>query len=241
MRPVTIFYDELCGESEDIDFSVSLGLLWMSTCDGHITPKEQKKLTEYYDSAPGNEVFKNPVFRKKALMAIQDENSDVLERMCNVFKKELNVDEQQYFFRLLINIASAEGSISVPKHYVLRFFLDLFDIEPDFLNKEYLSTAGELLPELGDPSSPLWWDYEDSVQAGSSESMARYSENLSEAQARKILGLRDSAEAKEIKASYRRLAQYYHPDRHEGLDEAKRKKLEQSFLLVQHAYEVLKR
>jgi uncharacterized tellurite resistance protein B-like protein len=241
MNSKTIFFDELCGASQGVDVSVTLGLLWMAACDGSITPNEQKKIAKYYNSAPGNEVFQNSIFRKKALAALKDEDSDVLEKMCDVLKKDLNIDEQQYFFRLLIDIASAEDAISVSKNYILRFFLDLFEIESDYLSKEYLSVTGELLPELGDPSSPLWWDYEDSVKTGSFETMARYRENLSEAQARHILGLSNTAIAKDIKMAYRRLAQHYHPDRHEGLDDTKRKKLEQSFLLVQQAYEVLKR
>ncbi|MGI1679063.1 MAG: molecular chaperone DjiA [Cellvibrionaceae bacterium] len=237
----TVFFEDLSESVQAIDLSVTLGLLWMAVCDGGITLKEQQKLVEFYNSAPGNEVFQNPVFRRKAEAALNDENSDVLDQMCYVLKNDLNSDEQQYFFQLLINVASAEEKLSASKNYILRFFLDLFEFDPDDLNKAFLTATGDLLPELGDPSSTLWWEYEESIVNGNTENMSQYLENLSESQARQVLGLNNSMATKDIKVAYRRLAQHYHPDRHEGLDEEKRKKAEQSFLLVQQAYEVLKR
>ncbi|MGH1471671.1 MAG: J domain-containing protein [Cellvibrionaceae bacterium] len=241
MTANTIFFEDLSKAVSPIDLSVTLGLLWMAVCDGSVTIKEQQTLKEYYNSASGNEAFQNPLFRRQAEAALHDENSDVLDQMCKVLKNELNIEEQQYFFQLLINMASAEDMLSVPKNYILRFFLDLFEFELDALNKAFLVTSGALLPELGDPSSPLWWEYEENINGESVEDISVYRENLSLAQARQILGLTSESVSSEVKKAYRRLAQHYHPDRHEGLDEAKQKKAEQSFMLIQQAYEVLKK
>lgn len=240
MNAMPLNFNDFANHSQAIDLSVSLGLLWVAHCDGDVTLKEHEQIKQYADSAPGSDIFLNSSAQKKLLSALHDPRSDLLERMCDVLKESLNLEEQQYFFQLLINIASAEESISVPKNYVLRFFLDVFEFEVDALNRAYLETSGSLLPEAGDPSSQAWWEYQENMNAAASETSSQFLEHLTVEQAKQVLGVAETATAKEIKIAYRRLAQHYHPDRHADLDESKRKKAEQSFMLIQQAYEVLK-
>jgi len=54
-----------------------------------------------------------------------------------------------------------------------------------------------------------------------------------------ILGISKSATADEIKAAYRKLAKKFHPDLYTHASDAEKKKAEEQFKAVNHAYEVL--
>lgn len=55
----------------------------------------------------------------------------------------------------------------------------------------------------------------------------------------KILGVEKNATADEIKQAYRRLAKQYHPDVYSGRPEEERKRAEEKFKEINHAYEIL--
>ncbi|MCL2675456.1 MAG: DnaJ domain-containing protein, partial [Firmicutes bacterium] len=53
-----------------------------------------------------------------------------------------------------------------------------------------------------------------------------------------VLGVPENASQEEIKKAYRKLAQEYHPDRHQG-DPAKAKQAEEKFKQISEAYDTL--
>lgn len=55
----------------------------------------------------------------------------------------------------------------------------------------------------------------------------------------KVLGVEKTATADEIKSAYRKLAKKYHPDMYTTASDAEKKKAEEKFKEINHAYEVL--
>ena len=54
----------------------------------------------------------------------------------------------------------------------------------------------------------------------------------------KILGIERSATDEEIKSAYRRMAKKYHPDLYSTASEEEKKKAEEQFKKINHAYQV---
>lgn len=55
----------------------------------------------------------------------------------------------------------------------------------------------------------------------------------------KVLGVEKTATADEIKSAYRKLAKKYHPDMYTTASDDEKKKAEEKFKEINHAYEVL--
>lgn len=221
-----------------VDVCVTFLLLWMAAAsDIKDNQALQNHLDKFHDSMEGTRDYADSI-----LAIIRSDDISSFVAVCETLQRELNQEESWYLIDLAIGIAMLEGKITIAANHIFRCLLDLFGLSLDEFKKRFLRASNTIFPEPGDPSSLLWWEFDQdhSEPKDSAFYLNAHYDSINELQARNILGVGINADAAEIKKAYRRLAQHYHPDRYDSLDQQASEKAQHAFRLVVDAYEVLK-
>lgn len=209
----------------------AFALLWLATADGHLAPQTWRCLDRQFDSLPRARKHADALL---ALIAA-GENENFLTA-CAVLRRELDGPRRTIFLEHSVAVATAAGDPGIAANHLLRLYTDLLNFDfSDFLQL-FRKQSGRDLPEPGDPGSPAWWRKQDDGADGR-DLAGLYA---TREQALQALGLEKEASRRDIKRAYRRLAQVYHPDRHQALEATAREAAELNFLRVREAYEVLR-
>jgi len=222
-----------------VDICVTFVLLWIAAAsDTHNTASRTQYLDNFFSNMEGTRDYEESIL---AIINSNDIGSYVA--VCNIQKRELSREECWYLLELAIGLAMVDGKITIAVNHIFRCLVDLFGVPIEEFKKLFLRTSNTIFPEAGDPSSMLWWEFGQDKSETRDNTYSVYSryDDIGEAEARKILGVDQKADAAEIKKAYRRLAQHYHPDRYGSLDSSAAEKAEHTFRLVRRAYEVLKK
>lgn len=210
-------------------------LAWVAASDGTFTAGQHSLLRKFAGAQEGN--------LNLALDICRELDPDDLKTACDAVY-QLPADKSLVFMRWAIAVATADGQLSNPANFLLRFFADLTQID---LEETYQQVTKRPLPVPGDPSSVEWWQKREgkSQNAKSDSDKERSSrakksgQHMTEAQALAVLGLEQNASADEIAQAFRQLAHVHHPDRFSQSSEEIQRNASKQFARIREAFEAL--
>lgn len=87
----------------------------------------------------------------------------------------------------------------------------------------------------------LWDEYKSNGWEGAWDKMRVMADLQGEERARVILGVKANATLSEVKSRYHQLAKDWHPDRHQGASTEMKERVQNKFLEIKEAYEILQK
>lgn len=194
------------------EVSVSFILAWMMLIDSNASDPEVTLLRE---------VHRDPsVTVDQLIEAVHQRSPYDVATALRILDSSLSSDNKKRFIELVILMMVADNAIHIGEQHVLRLVADTFTLLPIQLNRLYRGVTGRILPELGDPSSPLWWKAREQANAERAQRQRRVHKQVHMPEwALSTLGLSGAATQKEIRTAFREMSSKYHPDRFHALGE----------------------
>lgn len=230
-------HDILRRSDNAVDICATFVLLWLARASNISSQQAlDSHLDHFYNTVEGTRQYASHI---NEILDEHDIGSFI--EVCQVLRTELTREESLYLLELGAGVAMLEGDISVAANHIFRLLVDLFGLDLETFKQLFLRATNRIFPEPGDPSSPLWWEFEEQSDPNQQPFYQKFhGDSLSRTEALKILGLDPEATPAEIKTAYQRLVQHYHPDRHGPLDPESAEKARHAYRLVRRAWEVLK-
>jgi DnaJ-domain-containing protein 1 len=218
-------------------------LTWVASCDGPITPGEQKLLSQIaqaIDDAGELAVIE---------AAVASAGVKELEIACRHLKSNLDRGSRKLLSQLAITVAIEDGELRNSENFVLQFVGDLMGLSIRQFAKLYQQIARKRFPVPGDLSSAVYWRelesggavHQQEFVAGDDETSDPTSVNepMGRTAALRMLGLDSGATTDAVHKAYRQLARSRHPDRFAKLGPAAVATAAEAFNRIHEAYHVL--
>lgn len=201
-------------------------LAWVSACDG-VTPGKQEFLARVFDAVGEADDL------RRVFQIAQASSADDLELASRHVQRKLGRARRRLLLELAIAVAYQDGKLSTPENHALQYLADLLGVRPRSFFKLYRLLTGQGFPVLDDLDSADWWERRDAGQTPVGEwqipegsatlvdvTTSAEPPPLSRAEALRLLGVDEGADADAIHAAYRQVAKRRHPDHFANLGPA---------------------
>ncbi len=192
-------------------FAFLRNLGWLAICDGPLRRAEAAALARIAEASEGLRGCLAPT-----LALLEEMDYATVADACRGVG-ELAFNDRRRLLRCAVQVALADGGLTVAEGHALRLMADLccggVGGEQELANA-YREVTNRALPALADPSSVEWWRNQELTGKGGADdedphaaSARRRLENLN------LLGLEPNASPPEVEARFRDLMKMLHPDR----------------------------
>ena len=236
-----MFKSQLRNTDKPTRLSLKLILVWVAISDDFLDDNEIKHITTIFGDYSRKDI-------KSLINTIQAEGADCILPACQYLASSNSADKMR-FIEIITSIAVADGKLSISENHILCFMADLLAISPKQYQDVYMNLTGQIFPDAGDPSVPLWWESKLNQKNKSrnnedkKQNQQRFSSkdelSISKSEAYVILGLHNNATHADIKQAYRRMSKLHHPDKFHSIDEEAFNAASAMFLRIKKACEVL--
>ncbi len=233
---LTPFERELVTADSSISLSTCVVLLWISACDGVISDSEVQQLSGFLPESEATFL--------RLMASIEAHDTDVLQLAMEHLRTALKPEHRALFLEFCILQVLADQTVHPNEAYILRLISDAMWIDEVEFRSFFEHISGVAWEAPSDMSRASFYRKQDTEdeqeQRERQHSHHARREVMSLEEACKILGVSRDADAKEIRHSYRRLAQLNHPDRFEQLGPAAVAAATEKFQQIEQAYRCLK-
>lgn len=244
---------ELATSQNRIADCIRLAAIWLAHIDGTFDQKERDRLADRIDKQSSGIPFARLVAYVEEAMGVDQPTE--LASAFGYLGHAIPEHSRSSFVSFAVEIAVADGRISIGERHALMFLADLVG-RTDELPKAYSDATGLEFGTPGDLSDPAYWD---AIAASKSKNAGgqRQSKSGSEGESRReqrapprqdnprrvaalaILGLTGNPTHDEVRLAYRRLARVHHPDRYQGQGHDSIQHATEAFKRIQNAYDSL--
>jgi DnaJ-domain-containing protein 1 len=159
--------------------------------------------------------FSNTAFNVVQIYQDVVRNGVDLAEYTDLVNQRLSERQKIHAMEFLVRLANTNGSVNSGESEFIFYLLQRFKIH---LNKLDQVVQDILISRKNNFKTPSW------------QNRSHYF---------KVLGLKETADLKEIKSAYRKMVKIYHPDNHGEFDEQGKQTRVAKFLEIQQAYEML--
>lgn len=222
--------------------SLSYILLWLATCDADFAESERTIFSRLVPDVPYDQL-------EEILGLVNRAHKEDLIRASAIVQDGVASKNRYQLLKTFFFMAIADGRISLPENHALRFVSRLVYGSEKPLIRLYESMVGRSFPEVGDPSSRLWWlrkergeEQQRSNQHESRDERAsswKHTPKMSRDRAAVLLGIHGEITSRAVKPAYRKMVMTYHPDRFATQGKERIQEANIRFREIQEAYEAL--
>jgi len=229
------FRDDLLKSENQMGFCVLTLLSWLAAADGNVDQDELDLIRQIAKAGGTSPSALSPIMEH----AVAGNSEDLLIA-CEALRL-LESSHKLNFLMMAVNMALADGYLTIPENHILRLLADALGLGKAGLNQIFREATGAVFPLPSDPSNPAWWDRVErkrkTKERAEFRSKRYQSQGIDLQQSLAILGLDHDACWEEVKKAYRRMAKVNHPDRYGGLGREAVEAATIRFRQIQAAYE----